>query len=146
MGEHPRSLQMGSYTVTPSSSWISTIIIPIHKTSLRHVGFEVLTVVAMKSSIFLHITQCSPLKVDRRFGLTCSKLAASFMMVSSLAYSSIVEMEGTCSSETSADFQRTTKCYTPEDRTLQAESVKLPVMGRTGGVSFPVGRASFSSP
>jgi hypothetical protein len=36
-----------------------------------HVGFEVLTVVDMKSSIFCNITPCSPLKVSRRFGGTC---------------------------------------------------------------------------
>jgi hypothetical protein len=28
-------------------------------------------------------------------------------------------MEATCSSETSVDFQRTTRRYVPEDRTLQ---------------------------
>jgi hypothetical protein len=37
------------------------------------VGFEVLTAVVMKSSIFWDITPCtcSPLKVNRRFGGTC---------------------------------------------------------------------------
>jgi hypothetical protein len=34
------------------------------------VGFEVLTAVAMKSTIFWDITPCSPLKVNRRFGGT----------------------------------------------------------------------------
>jgi hypothetical protein len=34
------------------------------------VGFEVLTAVVMKSIIFWDITQCSPLKVNRRFGGT----------------------------------------------------------------------------
>jgi hypothetical protein len=33
-------------------------------------GFEVLTAVVMKSTIFLDITQCSPLKVYRCFGGT----------------------------------------------------------------------------
>jgi hypothetical protein len=32
------------------------------------VGFEVLTAVVMKSSIFWDITPCSPLKVNRLFG------------------------------------------------------------------------------
>jgi hypothetical protein len=32
------------------------------------VGFEVLTAVVMRSSIFWNITPCSPLKVNRRFG------------------------------------------------------------------------------
>jgi hypothetical protein len=34
------------------------------------VGFEVLTAVVVKFSIFWDITPCSPLKVDRRFGGT----------------------------------------------------------------------------
>jgi hypothetical protein len=34
------------------------------------VGFEVLTVVVMKSTIFWDITPCSPLSVNRRFGGT----------------------------------------------------------------------------
>jgi hypothetical protein len=35
------------------------------------IGFEVLTAVVMKSSIFWVITPCSPLKVNRRFEGTC---------------------------------------------------------------------------
>jgi hypothetical protein len=35
-----------------------------------------------------------------------------------LGFSSILKMEGTCSSETSVDFQRTTKRYIPEARAL----------------------------
>jgi hypothetical protein len=35
--------------------------------SRDHVGFEVLTAVVMKSTIFWDITPCSPLKVNRRF-------------------------------------------------------------------------------
>jgi hypothetical protein len=34
------------------------------------VGFEVLTAVVMKNTIFMDITPCSPLKVNRRFGGT----------------------------------------------------------------------------
>jgi hypothetical protein len=34
------------------------------------VGFEVLTSVVMKSAVFWDITQCNPLKVNRRFGGT----------------------------------------------------------------------------
>jgi hypothetical protein len=34
------------------------------------IGFEVLTAVIMKSTIFWDITPCSPLKVNRRFGGT----------------------------------------------------------------------------
>jgi hypothetical protein len=46
-------------------------------------------------------------------------LAASFMLVSCLDYSSVVQMEAKCSSETSTEFQRTAPRYVPEDRTLQ---------------------------
>jgi hypothetical protein len=41
-----------------------------------------------------------------------------FTLVSCLAYSSILKMETIFSSETSVHFQRTTRRYVPEDRTL----------------------------
>jgi hypothetical protein len=41
-----------------------------HKSLIYRVGFEVLTAVVMKSTIFWDITSCSPLKVNRRFGRT----------------------------------------------------------------------------
>jgi hypothetical protein len=41
------------------------------------------------------------------------------MLVSCLAYSSTLNMETTCFSETSVDFQRTIRRYIPEDRTLR---------------------------
>jgi hypothetical protein len=43
-----------------------------------------------------------------------------FMIVSCLAYSSTLKMEARCSSETSVDFQRTTRRYIPEDGTLHS--------------------------
>jgi hypothetical protein len=36
--------------------------------SAAHVGFEVLTTVVMKNTIFWDIMPCSPLSVNRRFG------------------------------------------------------------------------------
>jgi hypothetical protein len=45
-------------------------------------------------------------------------LAACFILVSCLAYSSTLKMETTCSSETSVDFHRTTLRYIPKHRTL----------------------------
>jgi hypothetical protein len=45
-------------------------------------------------------------------------LATCFMLVSCLAYSSILKMEATCSPETSVDFQQTTLRYIPEYRTF----------------------------
>jgi hypothetical protein len=44
--------------------------------------------------------------------LTC------FMLVSCLAYFSTLNMEASCSSETSVDFQLTKRRYIPENRTL----------------------------
>jgi hypothetical protein len=38
-------------------------------------------------------------------------LPTCFVLVSSLAYSSALKMEATCTSETSVDFHRTTRCY-----------------------------------
>jgi hypothetical protein len=45
-------------------------------------------------------------------------LAACFMLVSCLVYSSTMELEATRSSETSVDFRRTRRRYIPEDRTI----------------------------
>jgi hypothetical protein len=42
----------------------------------------------------------------------------AFTLVSCSAYSSTLKMEAMCSSETSVDFQRTTRRYIPEDSTL----------------------------
>jgi hypothetical protein len=46
-------------------------------------------------------------------------LPPAFTLVSCSAYSSTLKMEVICSSETSVDFQQTTRHYIPEDRTLQ---------------------------
>jgi hypothetical protein len=46
-------------------------------------------------------------------------LAAWFRLVSCSAYSSALKMEATCSSETSVDFERTTRRSISEDRTLR---------------------------
>jgi hypothetical protein len=50
-----------------------------------------------------------------------SKLNSCFTLVSCLAYSSSLKMEGTYSSETSVDFQRAARRYIPEDGTLHIE-------------------------
>jgi hypothetical protein len=66
--------------------------------------------VVMKSSVFWDVTLCLP---------------PDLMLVSYLAYSSTLKMEGTCSSETSVGFQRTTWRDIPEDRALQNNSVSI---------------------
>jgi hypothetical protein len=52
------------------------------------------------------------------FEVLTAVLATFFTLVSSLAYSSTLKMEATCSSELSVDFQRTTRHYIPEDGIL----------------------------
>jgi cobalamin biosynthesis protein CobD/CbiB len=77
------------------------------------VGFEVLTVVVMKSAIFWDITMCS------LYIQPTAVFANVFMLASCLAYSSTLKMKATCSSETSVDFQQTYTALYPRDRTLQ---------------------------
>jgi hypothetical protein len=83
----------------------------LHQVNSCAVGFEVLTPVVMKSSIFWDITLRSAVKVGWRFGGKCGLL---FFTLVYLAYSPTLKMEATCSSETSVDFQRTTRRYIPE--------------------------------
>jgi hypothetical protein len=45
-------------------------------------------------------------------------LATCFKIVSCFAYSSILKMDFTGSSDTSVELQGTKRCYIPEDRTL----------------------------
>jgi hypothetical protein len=54
----------------------------------------------MKSYIFWYIMLC---------------LQPTVTLISCLAYSSILQMEATCSSETSVDVQRTKRRYVPEE-------------------------------
>jgi hypothetical protein len=66
----------------------------------------------MKSSVSWHITLCRPLKINWHFRGTCQAkpcMPSVFTLVSSLAYSSTLKMEATCSSKTSVDFQWATQ-------------------------------------
>jgi hypothetical protein len=47
-----------------------------------------------------------------------SRWQAELCLISCLAYASNLKIEATCSSETSVDFERTTRRYIPEDKTL----------------------------
>jgi hypothetical protein len=94
---------------------------PCNEKTNTFLGFEVFTAVIMNSSVFLDITPCSPLTVNRRFGaiyrhhLQGRKLsqarnqreAACYFhtLVSYFAYSSSPKAETTCFSETSIDVQ-----------------------------------------
>jgi hypothetical protein len=73
--------------------------------------------------VFWGIILRSPLKLNRRFEGTCRLPlhAVCFSLISCLAYSTL-NIEATCYSETSVDFQRTTRRYIPEERTLRNHS------------------------
>jgi hypothetical protein len=75
------------------------------------VGFEVLSPINMKSSIFWDITLCSSVNIR-------VLLAACFSLVPCLAYSSTLKM-AVYSSEASLDFYRPTRRYIPADSPLQ---------------------------
>jgi hypothetical protein len=116
-------------------------------TKCHRVGYKVLKAVVMNSSIFWDTTSCSPSKFNWRFGGTCrlhlqsrrinqarnrqeagSKHGDYFKLVSCLAYFSNLKTEATCSSETSNDFQRTTRCYIPEDITLNFSFIPFKIL------------------
>jgi hypothetical protein len=69
-----------------------------------------------------HIPEDGPLQNEAVFSVAERKQVASRAlkaMRSRSASSSILKMEAICYSETMADFQRTTRCDTPEDRILR---------------------------
>jgi hypothetical protein len=70
---------------------------PIHMRTERMISNEVPKPLT-KCSVFWDITQCSPLQINR-----LALFTACFMLVSSLAYSSVLKMV-ICSSETSVDY------------------------------------------
>jgi hypothetical protein len=88
--------------------------------------------VVMKGSIFWDITPCSPFKVNPCFGGIChvhiqdrricqarnEHEAGSKKRSARLAYSSLLKIDVTCSSETSVDLQLTAWHYIQEDTTL----------------------------
>jgi hypothetical protein len=84
----------------------------------------------LKSSVFWDIMPCSLLKVNYileenvTFIFRICLLAACFMLIACLAYSSTLKMEATCSSKTLVDSQWTTWHYIPEDRTLHNHPVR----------------------
>jgi hypothetical protein len=74
------------------------------KALLIYIGFEVLTMVVMKSSVFWHIALCSPLIVDWHGGTCCLHLQGQRVS------------QKTCSYEMLVDCQ-TRQHYIPVDRT-----------------------------
>jgi hypothetical protein len=97
-----------------------------------YVGFEVFTVVVLKSIIFWDMTPCSPLSFNRCFGGTYRLhlqgrrnrfplLARWFAEPISLT----LKMEAISSSDTSVETQRTTRRHIPEDDTLCLYAVAI---------------------
>jgi hypothetical protein len=115
---HPSAIQTRIYLY--SGPWFHAS----YRTSDHGRGREMVVKFKLKSTVFWDITPCCPLKVNRRFGGTyCLNLQGRaelccFTLVSSSANSSTLKMEAIWSFETSADFQRTTRRYIPEDGTL----------------------------
>jgi hypothetical protein len=87
-----------------------------HVTNVR---FDVLTAVIVQSSVFWYMTPCSLLKSKKPGWSMRQAQVSCFTLVSYVVYFSTLKMEATCSSETSSDFQRTTRRSIPEDRTLR---------------------------
>jgi hypothetical protein len=63
----------------------------------------------LRRAVILHVKPCSPLRVN-------ILLAACFILVSCLDFSSILKTETICSSERLIDFQRISRRYIPEGR------------------------------
>jgi hypothetical protein len=74
-------------------------------TSIEGFGFESLPAVTIKISVFWNITPCSPVKAKRHStGIYRPHLLpACFKLVSCLAYSSILNVDAICYSETLVD-------------------------------------------
>jgi hypothetical protein len=86
------------------------------------VGFEVLTTVLMKSTIFWDIMLCSPLKVNQHFRGTYH-LHLQGRRISQARNQHESRWQAGLSSETSVDFRWTTWCYIPEDITLHTSAL-----------------------
>jgi hypothetical protein len=114
-------------------------------TSQQIIGFEILTVVVRKSTVLRHTTQCSPLKGNQGFGGTYrlhlqGRISrARYQHKSKLIRSWIWRR---CSSETSADLERTIGHYIPEystrlyDITVRINTVLSFVAVRTSYLTF----------
>jgi hypothetical protein len=86
-----------NFSLFPFSSKVVVVTVSYASFNWKSIGFEGLTAVVRKNPIFRDKTP-PPL----------------FALVSSSAYSSVLKVEATCSSETSVDCQQTTRRYIPE--------------------------------
>jgi hypothetical protein len=121
MGEHDRETYI---------TWPLRIYKHRRKVTLKLVkykyGVKVWNVFKQECFYLLDISPCSPLKVNPRFGGMCQlylrgrRISHARNQLESTwqAELFLMEMEVTRFSETSVDFQRTTRRYIPEDNTL----------------------------
>jgi hypothetical protein len=91
------------------------------------VGVDVFPSVVSKNSIFRYKTRRSMLRVKENFGgirglYLQDLLAACFMLVPCLAYSSFLWMEVIFFLETSVAFQNNSWCHIPGDRAVQGSA------------------------
>jgi hypothetical protein len=87
--------------------------------NISHTSFKVLTAVVTKISIFWDIMPCIPLKVNRRFGRSCLHFPSRIISQARNQRETGSNLGSAClrdagsnatrSSETSVDFQRTTR-------------------------------------
>jgi hypothetical protein len=83
------------------------------------VGFDVRPPVVMKSCVFWDITPCSPLKVNRRFVGACR---ATYFHAGFLLSLFFDPGDGGDMCLRNVGWQRTTRRYIPEDRTLETNA------------------------
>jgi hypothetical protein len=104
------SLQLFTLTIQPV---IQRCIVSILTESLNNKFWEELIA-------YFPLTRTDRIENDESNNSSFSlRLPPAFTLVSYSAYSSNLKMEAIYSSATSVDFQRTTRCYIPEDSTHQ---------------------------
>jgi hypothetical protein len=93
------------------------------------VGYDALTAVVIKSTVVWHITPCTPLEVNRRFGgtyrfnLQGGISRARYQGASKRQAYSTLKMEVICCFEMSVDFRRNARRYILEDNILFISSL-----------------------
>jgi hypothetical protein len=104
----PHTFHVPLYNNSPLSNQINITV------QLSHVISSFTRINLNKSSIFPKIFWMTA----QSFRILQSLLSTCLTLVSCETYPSNLKMEATRFSETSVNFQRTTRCYIPEDRTL----------------------------
>jgi hypothetical protein len=124
-------------TTWSENQWMSTMslfALTLHISQI--VGFEVLTAVVMKISIFWDITPCSPLKVNRRFGETY-RLHLQGRRVSQKRNQSEAgskQIRGEIFLRNFGWFQRNTRRYNSEDTNSSFHGLILSVLMMFGSL------------